>query len=162
MAAVVGEARWILQQFTRANRKPWYALQLRTSTGIDAEFVGYRHELEAICRNLGITPDMLPPASEKSFLRRAGDMPKDTPVLPLHGRKAIVAMTEEQERVFEQAVVRGLVRNLPQAYEAGSAALRLKLQELEEEEIAKQKASELAEAEALSRKLKTGPDFRDH
>lgn len=151
MAAVAGEARWILQQFTTTDRKPWYALQLRTSTCIDAEFVGYRSELEAICRNLGVTPEELPPTTEKRFFRRAGDMPKNAPVLPQRARKTIVAMTEEQEQVFEQAVVRGLVKNLQEAYEAGSAALRLKLQELQEEERAKQKVSELAEAEALAR-----------
>jgi hypothetical protein len=141
----------VLQQFTKANRKPWYALQLRTPTGIDAEFVGYRHELEAICRNLGVMPEELSPTTEKRFFRRAGDMPKNAPVLPQHARKTIVATTEEQERVFERAVLNGLVKNLQEAYEAGCAGLRLKLQELQEEEKAKQKASELAEVEALAR-----------
>ncbi len=124
-------------------------MQLRTPTGIDAEFVGHRSELEAICGNLGITPEELPPTTEKRFFRRAGDMPKDTPVLPQHGRKTTVAITEEQERIFEQAVLRGLVKNLQQAYEAGSAALRLKLQELQEEEQAKLNAAERAESALL-------------
>lgn len=60
-------------------------------------------------------------------------------------------MTREQEHVFEQAVLRGLVKNHQQAYEAGFAALRRQLQELEEEEAAKREAAARAESEAVAR-----------
>ncbi len=60
-------------------------------------------------------------------------------------------MTQEQEHVIAQALMRGLVKNHKEAYEAGCAALRRQLQELEEEEAAKREAAALAEAEAIAR-----------
>lgn len=60
-------------------------------------------------------------------------------------------MTREQENVIEQALVRGLVKNHPEAYEMGCAALRRQLRELEEEETAKREAAARAEAEAVAR-----------
>ncbi len=60
-------------------------------------------------------------------------------------------MTQEQQHVFKQAVLRGLVKNAKEAYEAGCAALRRQLQELKDEERAKQEAAQKAEAEALAR-----------
>ena len=59
-------------------------------------------------------------------------------------------MTREQEHVIEQAVVRGLVKNHKEAYEAGCAALRRQLQELQDEESAKRNAATRAEAEAIA------------
>jgi ABC-type Zn uptake system ZnuABC Zn-binding protein ZnuA len=59
-------------------------------------------------------------------------------------------MTREQEHVIEQALVRGLVKNHREAYEAGCAALRRQLQELKEEEAAKLEAAARAEAEAIA------------
>jgi hypothetical protein len=60
-------------------------------------------------------------------------------------------MNREQESVIEQALVRGLVKNHREAYEAGCAALRRQLRELEEEEAAKREAAARAEAEAVAR-----------
>ncbi len=59
-------------------------------------------------------------------------------------------MTREQEQIIEQAVVRGLVKSHREAYEAGCAALRRQLNELNEEEKAKCEAAARAEAEALA------------
>jgi hypothetical protein len=60
-------------------------------------------------------------------------------------------MTNEQQHVFEQAVLRGLVKNSKAAYEAGAAALRRQLQELKDEEKVKLAAAQRAEAEAIAR-----------
>jgi hypothetical protein len=60
-------------------------------------------------------------------------------------------MTREQEHVFEQAALRGLVKNRQQVFEIGCAALRRQLQELEEEEAAKREAAARAESEAIAR-----------
>ena len=60
-------------------------------------------------------------------------------------------MTREQEYVIEQALMRGLVKNREEAYDAGCAALRRQLEELREEEKAKDKAAARAEAEAIAR-----------
>ena len=60
-------------------------------------------------------------------------------------------MTPEQEHVIEQALIRGLVRNHKEACEAGCAALRRQLQELQEEENAKLQAATQAESEAIAR-----------
>lgn len=59
-------------------------------------------------------------------------------------------MTQEQEHVIAQALMRGLVKNHAEAYEAGCAALRRQLQELKEEEAAKLEAAARAEAEAVA------------
>ena len=58
-------------------------------------------------------------------------------------------MTKEQEYVIAQALVRGLVKNHTEAYEAGCAALRRQLRELKEEDNAKSAAAARAESEAL-------------
>jgi hypothetical protein len=42
-------------------------------------------------------------------------------------------MTGEQEDVIGQALIHGLVKNYNEAYEAGCAALRRQLQELQKE-----------------------------
>jgi hypothetical protein len=60
-------------------------------------------------------------------------------------------MTQEQQHIFEQAVIRGIVSNYKQAYEAGAAALRRQLDELKQEEKAKLEAAARAEAEAIAR-----------
>jgi len=60
-------------------------------------------------------------------------------------------MTQEQEHVIAQALMRGLVKNHKEAYEAGCAALRRQLRELQEEENAKLDAAARAEAEAIAR-----------
>ena len=60
-------------------------------------------------------------------------------------------MTKEQEQVLEQAVLRGLVKNHREAYEAGCAALRRQLRELQAEENAKLEAAARAETEAIAR-----------
>jgi hypothetical protein len=60
-------------------------------------------------------------------------------------------MTREQEHIIEQALIRGLVKNRKEAYEAGCGALRRQLQELREEENAKLKAATQAESEAIAR-----------
>ena len=60
-------------------------------------------------------------------------------------------MTQEQEHVIAQALMRGLVKNHKEAHEAGCAALRRQLQELQEEENAKLDAAARAEAEAIAR-----------
>ena len=60
-------------------------------------------------------------------------------------------MTQEQEHVIAQALMRGLVKNHKEAYEAGCAALRRQLQELQEEENAKLQAATQAESEAIAR-----------
>jgi hypothetical protein len=49
--------------------------------------------------------------------------------------------TQEQDDVIQQALMRALAKNRKEAYEAGCAALRRQLQELLEEENAKQKAA---------------------
>jgi hypothetical protein len=59
-------------------------------------------------------------------------------------------VTQEQEGVIQYAVMRGLAKNRNEAYEAGCAALRRQLQELLQEENAKQKAAARAEAEAIA------------
>ena len=60
-------------------------------------------------------------------------------------------MTHEQEHIFDQAVLRGVVKNHREAYEAGCSALRRQLLELTEEETAKHEAAARAEAQALAR-----------
>ena len=60
-------------------------------------------------------------------------------------------MTREQQHVFDEAVVRGLVKNHKAAYEAGCAALRRQLDELKREEQRKLEAAATAEAEAIAR-----------
>jgi hypothetical protein len=60
-------------------------------------------------------------------------------------------MTREQEHVIGQALIHGLVKNHNEAYEAGCAALRRQLQELQEEENAKLEAATRAEGEAIAR-----------
>jgi hypothetical protein len=60
-------------------------------------------------------------------------------------------MNREQEYVIEQALVRGVVKNHAEAHEAGCAALRRQLCELDEEEKAKHEAAARAEAEAIAR-----------
>jgi hypothetical protein len=40
-------------------------------------------------------------------------------------------MTQEQQRIFEEAGFRGLVENSREAYEVGAAALRRQLDEFE-------------------------------
>jgi hypothetical protein len=60
-------------------------------------------------------------------------------------------MTREQERIFDEAVTRGIVKNHKAAYEIGCAVLRRQLDELREEEKAKQEAAARAEAEAIAR-----------
>jgi hypothetical protein len=60
-------------------------------------------------------------------------------------------MTREQEDVIDHAVIRGVVRNHKEAYEAGCAALRRQLRELKEEEDAKREAAARAEADAVAR-----------
>lgn len=62
---------WALQQFTTANGKPWYALQLHTEAGIERQVVGYRFQMDDLCRQLGITPKELPPTTEEEFSSRA-------------------------------------------------------------------------------------------
>ena len=59
-------------------------------------------------------------------------------------------MTREQEQVLEQAVIRGLLKDRREGYEAGCAALRRQLHELQEEEKAKQEAAARAETQALA------------
>jgi ABC-type Zn uptake system ZnuABC Zn-binding protein ZnuA len=59
-------------------------------------------------------------------------------------------MTQEQEHVIAQALMRGLVKNHAEAYEAGCSALRRQLRELEEEEAAKLQVAARAEAEAIA------------
>ena len=60
-------------------------------------------------------------------------------------------MAREQEQVFEQAVIHGLVKNYRQACEVGCAALRRQLHELKEEEKVKLEAAAGAEAAAIAR-----------
>jgi hypothetical protein len=60
-------------------------------------------------------------------------------------------MTREQQHVFDEAVVRGLVKNHEAAYEAGCAALRRQLDELKREEERKLEAAANAESEAIAR-----------
>lgn len=59
-------------------------------------------------------------------------------------------MTKEQEQILEHALIRGIVKNHREAYEAGCAALRRQLRELDVEEAAKREAAALAEAEAIA------------
>ena len=56
-------------------------------------------------------------------------------------------MTPEQQRVFEQAVEQGLVKNAKEAYEVGCAKLRRQLQERKTAAEAADKAA----AEAMAR-----------
>jgi hypothetical protein len=56
-------------------------------------------------------------------------------------------MTREQQRVFEDAVTQGLVKNSKEAYEAGCAVLRNELQTTR----ARREAADRAEAEAVAR-----------
>jgi hypothetical protein len=58
---------WTLQQFwTGPTGKPWYALQKQND------------EIDAICKEYGITPEELPPTTEEEFLKRAmGELPDD-------------------------------------------------------------------------------------
>jgi hypothetical protein len=60
-------------------------------------------------------------------------------------------LTQEQQNIIRQSLVRGVARNRKDACEAGCAALRRQLQELLEEEEAKQNAAARAEAEAIGR-----------
>ena len=60
-------------------------------------------------------------------------------------------LTSEQEHVVAQSVLRGIVKNHQEAYEAGCSALRRQLQELTEEESAKHAAAARAEAQVLAR-----------
>ena len=59
-------------------------------------------------------------------------------------------MTQEQQQVFEQAVLSGIARNAKEAYEAGCAALRRQLAELKAEQIAKQQAAQKSEDEFIA------------
>jgi hypothetical protein len=70
---------WTLQQFwTGPTGKPWYALQKQNDEGVLQQFTGYRHEIDAICKEYGITPEELPPTTEEEFLKRAmGELPDD-------------------------------------------------------------------------------------
>jgi hypothetical protein len=72
-------------------------------------------------------------------------------VFNTNAARGIFMMTQEQQHVFEQAVIRGIVSNYKQAYEAGAAALRRQLDELKQEEKAKLEAAARAEAEAIAR-----------
>jgi hypothetical protein len=60
-------------------------------------------------------------------------------------------LTQEQDYIIQQALMRGLAKNRKEAYEAGCQALRRQLQELRDEENAKQKAAVRAEADAIAR-----------
>lgn len=65
------KSRWTLQQFTTLPGGPWLALQEQDDAGIMRQFTGYRHELEAIARQLRVTPQELEPITEQEFLSRA-------------------------------------------------------------------------------------------
>ena len=56
-------------------------------------------------------------------------------------------LTQAQQNVIQESLIRGVARNRKDASEAGCAALRKQLQELLEEEVAKQRAAARAEAE---------------
>jgi hypothetical protein len=56
-------------------------------------------------------------------------------------------MTLEQQRVFEQSVKQGLVKNEREAYELGAAELRRQLQNQKATTL----AAQTAEAEAIAR-----------
>ena len=60
-------------------------------------------------------------------------------------------LTQEQEYIIWQSLVRGVARNRKDACEVGCAALRKRLQQLLAEEEAKQNAAARAEAEAIGR-----------
>ena len=60
-------------------------------------------------------------------------------------------LTQEQEYIIRQSLVRGVARNRKDACEVGCAALRKRLQQLLAEEEAKQNAAARAEAEAIGR-----------
>ena len=60
-------------------------------------------------------------------------------------------LTQSQQDIIQESLIRGVARNRKDAYEAGCEALRRQLQELLEEEMAKEKAAARAEAEAIGR-----------
>lgn len=60
-------------------------------------------------------------------------------------------VTQEQDDIIQQGLMRGLAKNCKEAYETGCRAVRRRLQVLWEEENAKQKAAARAEAEAIAR-----------
>jgi hypothetical protein len=69
---------WTLQKFTTVAGRPWYALQQHSDSGVERQYTGYKHEMDALCRELRITPELLPPTTEEEFLKRAGgDLPED-------------------------------------------------------------------------------------
>ena len=57
-------------------------------------------------------------------------------------------MTKEQQRIFEQAVTRGIVNSAKDAYEIGAAELRRQLQHQDDEA----RAAAQAEAEEIARR----------
>jgi hypothetical protein len=78
---------WTLQQFTTVAGKPWYALQQHTDAGVERQYTGYRHEMDALCRELRIVPEALPPTTEEEFLRRwANELPDKRPLRSSTGR----------------------------------------------------------------------------
>jgi hypothetical protein len=62
---------WTLQQFwTGPTGKPWYALQKQNDEGVLFQFTGYRHEVDEICQQHGVTPEELDPITEQEFYDR--------------------------------------------------------------------------------------------
>jgi hypothetical protein len=64
-----------LQEFAEVAGKPWYALQRHSDAGVERQYTGYRDEVDAPTRQLGICYEELPATTEEEFLRRAmGDV----------------------------------------------------------------------------------------
>jgi hypothetical protein len=58
-------AFWTVQQFwTGPTGQPWYALQKQSDEGVLQQFTGYPHEIDDLCRMLGIIPEELPATTE--------------------------------------------------------------------------------------------------
>jgi hypothetical protein len=61
---------WTLQQFATIAGHPWFALQRHSDAGVEQQFTGYRHEMEALAKQLGVQPEELPPTTAEEFLER--------------------------------------------------------------------------------------------
>lgn len=76
---------WTVQQFATVCRQPWFALHRQNDDGVQWGFTGYRHEIDALVKKLGIAPQELPPIEEEEYYRRmAGEMPEEPGAPVMH------------------------------------------------------------------------------
>ena len=62
--------RWTLQEFTTIAGRPYFALQMENDAGVQKRFTGYRHEMDALAADIGISAEQLDPIGEEEFFAR--------------------------------------------------------------------------------------------